>query len=93
MNERLGVFLQGEADAMSAVIPHHALSVFGFPNAESLAPSFGGRAGVEWYQMNRHLAISFESGLRDAQGFAKRGLVSNDVPLMWDASGGLRYTF
>jgi hypothetical protein len=91
--DRVAFFVQGDLGALTAVVPHDALTVFGFRNAESLALSLGVRVGVEWYQIDRHLALCAQMGLRDAQGFAKQVIVSSDLPLMWDAAAGLRYTF
>jgi hypothetical protein len=56
-----------------------------------LSAAFGGRIGVEWYQLDRHLALSLEGGGRDATGFAK--VAASDTALMWDAAVGIRYTF
>jgi hypothetical protein len=89
--ERVAFFVQGDVGALTAYVPHNALAVLGFRDAESLNAQFGGRVGAEWYQVDRHFALSLEAGLRDAPGFAK--VFANDTSLMWDASGGLRYTF
>lgn len=92
VTERVGLFAQPSLGAMKADVPDQALAIVGFRNAESLQPYFGGRIGVEWYQMNRHLALSVMGGARSASGFARDGK-NNDGPYLWDASGGLRYTF
>jgi hypothetical protein len=89
---RFAVFGQGEIDALSANVPLDSLAILGFRNAESLAPSFGVRLGAEWYQIDRHLALSAQIGGRDATGFAKV-IAASDTPIMWDAALGLRYTF
>jgi hypothetical protein len=89
---RFALFGQGEIDGVSANVPHNALTILGFRNAESLAPSFGVRLGAEWYQVDRHLALTAQIGTRDATGFAKV-LASSDTPIMWDAALGIRYTF
>jgi len=88
---RVAFFAQGQVGALEADVPHNALLLLGFRNAESLGVSFGGRLGVEWYQLDRHLALDAQVGVRDASGFAK--VTSNDTALMWDASLGVRYTF
>ena len=88
---RVAVFGQAEVGALAADIAHNALAVLGFRDAESLKPSFGARAGVEWFQMDRHMALSAQLGMRDAQGFTKQ--IASDLPLMWDAGLGLNYTF
>jgi hypothetical protein len=89
---RLAFFVQGQAGLLTAYVPHDALAILGYENAESLNPSFGGRVGVEWYQVDRHMALTAEAGGRDATGFAKV-IGGADLPLMWDVGLGLRYTF
>ena len=67
-------------------------AILGYHDAESLNPQYGGRVGAEWYMVDRHVALSAQGGARDATGFAE--LVGpTDLPLVWDASVGLRYTF
>jgi len=73
-------------------VPHNALTVLGFRNAESLGLSVGGRVGVQWYQIDRHMALTAQVGARDALGFAKVAS-AGDTPIMWDAALGLGYTF
>ena len=89
---RFAAFVQGDIDAISANVPHNALTFLGFKDAETLSPSYGGRLGVVWYQVDRHLALTAQGGLRDATGFAKTSGPS-DLPLMWDGAVGLNYTF
>jgi hypothetical protein len=92
ITDRVAIFVQGEGGALTALVPQGALEVLGFRNAEGLNGQFGGRIGVEWYQVDRHIALTAQSGARDAMGFAKV-VGSPDLPLMWDGSVGLRYTF
>jgi hypothetical protein len=89
--ERFALFVQGNIDAMKADVPTGALAILGYKNAETLAPSFGGRLGVEWYQLDRHMALGLSAGARDATGFAKT--IGSDTGLMADASATIRYTF
>jgi hypothetical protein len=95
LTDRVALFLQGSIGWLEAIVPRDSLAVLGFPNAEALNLSFAGRLGVEWYQVDRHLALVAQGGIRDAQGFARNefGFPSNDTPLMWDIAIGLRYTF
>lgn len=89
-----GAFVQGSVGALTASVPHGALSYLGFKSAESLGAQFGGRVGVEWYQTDRHLALTAQGGPRIAQGFSKSAAGSaKDLPLLWDTALGLRYTF
>jgi hypothetical protein len=90
--ERVALFVQGDVDALTADVPHGTLAIYGFRSAESLQPAFGTRVGLEWYQIDRHLALSLQAGVRYANGFAKF-LASSDIPMLWDAAGCLRYTF
>jgi hypothetical protein len=90
--DRVAFFGQASVDALGANVPHDTLAIIGYRTAESLNASFGVRAGIEWYQMDRHLALTLQAGGRDAQGF-QRFLASSDFPLMWDAAAGIRYTF
>ena len=89
---RIALFVQGELDGLVADVPHNALTILGFRNAESIGWAPGARAGVEWYQIDRHLALTAQGGVRDAVGFAKVA-AGGDTPIMWDAALGLRYTF
>ncbi|MGH7295870.1 MAG: hypothetical protein ACRELB_13085 [Polyangiaceae bacterium] len=90
--ERFAFFVQGEGGALTAYVPRGSLSILGYRNAEGLNGSAGGRLGLEWYHLDRHIALTAQGGVRDALGFA-RLVGSSDLPLMWDASAGFRYTF
>ncbi len=90
--DRVAFYVQGSLGAMKADVPQGALQNLGFRNAESLQASFAGRLGVEWYQIDRHLALGAAIGIRDATGFAKLAAKS-DSGLMADASAVIRYTF
>jgi len=89
---RVALFLELDAGAMRADVPKGALALLGYGNAEKLGPSLGGRLGVEWYQVDRHLAFGLDVGLRDATGFAEQ-FIGTGPPLMLDASAAVRYTF
>jgi hypothetical protein len=90
--DRVAFFVQGDLGALTSYVPHESLAILGYANAESLHLSFGGRVGVEWYQIDRHIALVAQGGARDAQGFA-RSIGGGDTPILWDAALGLRYTF
>ncbi|HXX70302.1 MAG TPA: hypothetical protein VEK07_24190 [Polyangiaceae bacterium] len=91
-SDRVALYAQGEAGALGADVPHGSLAVLGFPHAETLSLALGGRLGAEWYQMDRHMALFVAGGGRYAQGFAKV-IGPADLPLLWDAGAGIRYTF
>ena len=90
--DRVALFLQANAGAMSAVVPREALTFLGSAAAQSLGFDVGGLIGVEWYQLDRHMALGLGVGLRDALSFKVQDGAS-DLPLMLDASASLRYTF
>jgi hypothetical protein len=90
-SDRVAVFGQGDLGALTADVPHDALTAFGFRSAESIGAAFGLRVGVEWYQIDRHMALCTQAGARYAQGFGK--LTASDTPLLWDWGIGIRYTF
>jgi hypothetical protein len=90
--DRFAFFVQGQGGALTAYVPHDSLAILGYRDAEGLGGQLGGRVGVEWYQVDRHLALTAQGGARDAFGFAKV-VGGADLPLMWDGAVGLRYTF
>lgn len=90
--DRFGAYLQPGLGLLKADIAHNALGVLGFRDAESLGIWLGGRIGVEYYQLDRHLALGLNTQLRLAQGFAKLG-ASRDTPLALDGGVSLRYAF
>lgn len=88
---RVALFAQGQFGFMKADVPENALQILGYMNAERLRPAFDARLGVEWYQVNRHLALGLNGGVRLATGFAKT--VGNDTPLAYEGGAAIRYTF
>lgn len=89
---RVALFVQGNGGAMSAIVPRDSLTFLGFHAAESLGFTVGGRLGVEWHQIDHHLALGLGVGVRDAFNF-KIQSGESDLPLMLDASTAIRYTF
>ncbi len=81
--DRFGMYLQGDVGAMKADIRRRALEIIGFKDAEDLGLYFGGRLGLEWYQLDRHFALGLNGGIRDATGFKRT--IGNDTPLAFDA--------
>jgi hypothetical protein len=92
VTDRVAIFVQANGGAMSADVPRDALTFLGFHAAESLGLALGGRLGVEWHQIDHHLALGFGVGVRDAFNF-KIQSGESDTPLMLDASAAIRYTF
>lgn len=92
LGDRLGLYVEPAFGAMTADVAKNALYILGFRNAEHLAPFFGGRLGVEWYQLDRHFALGVAGGARLATGFSRVGL-NADTPALWEAQATLRYHF
>jgi hypothetical protein len=89
---RVAIYAQGDVGALTANVPHDSLKLLGYPSAETLDAQFGGRIGVDWYQVDRHMALCAALGGRLAEGFAKQ-FGPADTPLLWDIGAGVRYTF
>jgi len=92
VTDRVALFLQGNAGALSIVVPRDSLTFLGYQAAQSPGFGTGGRIGVEWYQVDRHMALGLAVGVRDAFNFKIQD-GGSDTPLMLDASAALRYTF
>jgi len=90
---RLAGSIEGDVGALSAAVPHNTLGNLGFRAAESLGADVGGRLGVDWYQVDPHLALLIRSGARAALGFSATSQAAADLPLMWDVVAGVRYVF
>jgi hypothetical protein len=93
LSDRVAIFAQGQLGWMAADVPDNALGVIGYVDAESLRLYAGGRLGLEWYQVDRHLALGLMSGLRTCSGFATTVRGRADTPLLVDGGVTLRYTF
>lgn len=91
LSDRVALFGQADAGAMKSDVTSGALANIGFKSAESLGLYLGGRIGIEWYQLDRHLALALQVGLRDAFGYKRQ--IGSDLPLMLDGGLALRYTF
>jgi hypothetical protein len=88
---RVGMYVQGEAGGDVALVKSGVLANFGYHPAESVGFMAGGRLGFEWFQVDRHLALGISGGARYMANFAYEG--GGDLPLAWDATIDLRYTF
>ena len=89
--QRVGMYIQGEAGGDVAIVKAGVLANFGFHPAESVGFMAGGRLGFEWFQIDRHLALGVSGGARYMANFAYEA--GGDLPLAWDATADLRYTF
>jgi hypothetical protein len=88
---RVGMYIQGELGGDVAYVQSGVLANSGFASAESLGFQVGGRAGLEWFQTDRHLALGVSGGARYMLNLAYEA--GSDLPLAWDATVDLRYTF
>ncbi len=88
--DRVGIFLQGSLGAGRAT--EDVLELYGYPDAEKLGLYQSGELGVEWYQVNPHLALVLHGGVRNYASNLKRELDSK-AALTFLAAAGLRYTF
>ncbi|HEY2404400.1 MAG TPA: hypothetical protein VGI10_00250 [Polyangiaceae bacterium] len=88
--DRVGLYAQ--ASGGGASITEDVLSTYGYQNANQLAFYYGAELGVEWYQVNPHLALAVHGGIRDYPTNFLR-VRSNQEPLAWVSGVALRYTF
>ncbi len=89
--DRVGMYVQGEAGGDVAIVKSGVLANFGYHPAESVGFQAGGRLGIEWFQVDRHLALGLSGGARYMANLAYEA--GGDLPLAWDATVDLRYTF
>jgi hypothetical protein len=92
ITNRIGIYGQPGVGMLKADTPKNTLGLHGFSDAESLNVWGGLRAGFEWYQIDRHLALGLSTGVRLATGFQTTGRAS-DSPLAIDGGVSLRYAF
>jgi hypothetical protein len=88
--DRVGIYVQGSAGVGRAT--EDVLELYGYQHAEELGLYMSGEVGVEWYQVNPHLALALHGGVRDYPRALKRERDSQP-PLAWLSGAGLRYTF
>jgi hypothetical protein len=91
LSERFGVLAQASVGA-SRISEENVLSVYGFPEADDWNMHLGGGLGVEWYQVNSHLALAAHAGIRSyGDGMRREG--AGDTPLAWLGNTEIRYAF
>lgn len=88
--DRVGVYVQGSVGVGRAT--EDVLELYGYQHAEELGLYEGGELGVEWYQVNPHLALALHGGVRDYPRALKRDR-DQQPPLTWLSGLALRYTF
>lgn len=96
ITERVGIYGQPTLGMLKADVPKNTLGLHGFTDAEELNLWIGFRAGVEWFQIDRHMALGLTTAIRYLPGFEKTGQgvsKSSDTPLGLDGGLSLRYAF
>ncbi len=88
--DRFGVYLQGSLGAGRAT--EDVLRLYGYRHAHELGMYQGAELGVEWYQVNPHLALTLHGGVRNYPRALARDRDSQP-PMTWLGGAGLRYTF
>jgi len=87
----LAIFGQGSL-GLAKISEQNVLSIYGFPNADQWNLYFDGEAGLEWYQVNPHLALAAHGGVRSyGKGLTREN--GNGGSLAAIASANLRYAF
>jgi hypothetical protein len=87
--DRFGIYVQGSAGG--AKITEDVLYYYGYQNADQLGLYFGGQLGLEWYQVNPHMALALHGGVKDYQ--AVLGRDRGGQALAWTGGVALRYVF
>jgi hypothetical protein len=93
VSTRLAVLAEASAGGLMADVGFGALGNLAFGDLESLGFTTGGRAGLEWHQVNPHLAFTLSGGTRYAPSTATTLAGVTDTPLLWDTTLGMRYAF
>lgn len=88
--ERVGIYLQGSLGM--AEVSEDVLFNYGYRDADTLALYWGGSLGVEWYQVNPHLALALHGGVRNYDAGLGRAR-STEPALAIIGGAALRYAF
>lgn len=88
--DRFGVYLQGSLGGGRAT--EDVLELYGYPHADELGFYQSAELGLEWYQINPHLALALHGGVRNYPRTLKRER-SSQPPMTWLSGLALRYTF
>jgi hypothetical protein len=88
--DRLGIYLQGSLGGGKAT--EDVLELYGYQHADELGFYQSAELGLEWYQVNPHLALTLHGGVRNYPRALKRDR-DTKPPMTWLGGPGLRYTF
>lgn len=88
--DRFGVYLQGSVGGGFAT--EDVLEIYGYTHSDELGVYQSAELGLEWYQINPHLALALHGGVRNYPRVLKR---ARDTlpPMGWLSGVALRYTF
>lgn len=87
--DRVGIYVTGSAGI--ARINEDLLFVYGYENADRWNLYYGGELGLEWYQVNPHMALALHGGVRNYD--AGLGRVNGATSLAWISGVSIRYVF
>lgn len=90
VSRRVALYAQAAIGAMKGDVPRGALALLGYPDAETLNLTLGGKLGVEWY--HGRIALGFGPSLLHARGLRKATSIE-DVPVLLEGGVSLRYGF
>ena len=90
LGEHFGVFLQGSVGG-ARISEEDVLSIYGYEDANDTNAYFGGMLGFEWYQINPHLALALQGGVRQYNGLQRARASAG--PVAWVSAVALRYAF
>jgi len=85
----IGFYLEGGLGAAQA--SEDVLQIYGFNHADELNAYAGAELGIDWYQLNPHMALALHGGVRTYAGFDRERDTAS--PLAWLSGLSLRYTF
>lgn len=88
--DRFGIYLQGSLGGGRTT--EDVLELYGYPHAEELGMYQSAELGLEWYQINPHLALALHGGVRNYPRTLERERDSQP-PLTWLSGLALRYVF
>lgn len=91
IGDLIGILAQGSL-GFAQVSEQNVLSIYGFPDADEPNLYVGAELGVEWYQVNPHLALAAHGGIRSYGAGLTRDR-GTDPPLAVVGSADLRYAF
>jgi hypothetical protein len=90
ITDRVGLYAQGSLGF--ARINEDVLFVYGYRNADSWGFYYGAQGGIEWYQVNPHMALAIHGGVKNYDEIFGRDR-SNQPAFAWTGGVAIRYVF